>query len=47
MVGDYRADLFVENKIILELKAEKQLNSADEAQLLNYLKATGIKVGTC
>jgi len=45
IAGDYRADLFVENKIILELKAEKQLNPAHEAQLLNYLKATNIKVG--
>ena len=44
-VGDYRADLFVEKKIILELKAEKQLNPEHEAQLLNYLKATNIKVG--
>ncbi len=45
IAGDYRADLFVENKIILELKAEKELNSSHEAQLLNYLKATNIKVG--
>jgi len=44
IVGEYRADLFVENKIILELKAEKQINSAHEAQLLNYLKAANIKV---
>ncbi len=45
IVGDYRADLFVENKIIVELKAEKKLNTAHQAQLLNYLKATNIKVG--
>ena len=45
IAGDYRADLFVEKKIILELKAEKQLNSGHEAQLLNYLKATNIKIG--
>ena len=45
MVGDYRADILVENKIILELKAEKSLNTAHEAQLINYLKATNIKVG--
>ena len=45
LVCDYRADLFVENKIILELKAEKQLNNGHEAQLLNYLKATNLKIG--
>lgn len=45
IVGEYRADLFVENKIVLELKAEKQINPAQEAQLLNYLKATNIKIG--
>ncbi len=45
IAGDYRADLFVENKIILELKAEKQLNTTHEAQLLNYLKAINIKAG--
>ena len=44
-VGDYRADFFVENKVILELKAEKQLNTGHEAQLLNYLKASAVKVG--
>lgn len=45
VVGEYRADLLVEKKIIVELKAEKQLNASDEAQLLNYLKATHVKVG--
>ena len=45
IAGDYRADLFVGEKIIVELKAEKQLNSSHEAQLLNYLKATNVKVG--
>ena len=45
IAGDYRADLFVGNKIIVELKAEKQLNSGHEAQLINYLKATNVKVG--
>ncbi|MFQ6092981.1 MAG: GxxExxY protein [bacterium] len=44
-VGEYRADILVENKIIVELKAEKEYNPTHEAQLINYLKATGIKVG--
>jgi len=45
LVGEYFADLFVNNSVIVELKIAKQYNSADEAQLLNELKATGIKVG--
>lgn len=45
VVGDYRADLVVEDCIILELKACEELDSAHEAQLLNYLKATNIEVG--
>ena len=45
IVGEYRADLFIEGKIILELKAERQYNKEHEAQLLNYLKATHVKVG--
>src|SRR5262245_24258965 len=44
-VGHYDADLFVEDCVIVELKVAKEYNSADEAQLLNELKATGIKVG--
>ncbi len=45
IVGDYFADIVVGNKIILELKHVNELNLAHEAHLLNYLKATGIKVG--
>ena len=45
VVGDYRADLFVEVSVILELKACEELNPAHEAQLINYLKATEIEVG--
>ncbi len=45
IVGDYVADLIVEGRVIVELKAEEEYNKAHEAQLLNYLKATGIKVG--
>lgn len=45
IVGDYVADLVVEDKVIVELKTEDEYNKMHEAQLLNYLKATGVKVG--
>jgi GxxExxY protein len=45
IVGDYAADLFVEEAVIVELKVAQSYNSFDEAQLINELKATGIKVG--
>ena len=41
----FKADLIIENKILVELKAKNALDKADEAQLINYLKVTGIKVG--
>ena len=44
-VGEYIADLFIEDKIIVELKTVDNLDKIHEAQLLNYLKATGITVG--
>jgi len=44
-VGDYVADLIVEDRLILELKALQALTPAHEAQLLNYLKGTGLRVG--
>jgi GxxExxY protein len=44
-VGDYRADMLVENSVLLELKCAKCLESAHEAQLLHYLKSTQIEVG--
>ncbi len=44
-VGKYFADILVENVVILELKADKNLCPEHEAQLLNYLKATNIEVG--
>ena len=44
-VGDYRADIVVENCLILELKAVTALNAAHEAQLVNYLSATEIDDG--
>ena len=45
IVGDYQADLFVEEKVVVELKVARSYASEDEAQLLNELKATGIRVG--
>jgi len=45
MVGEYFADIVVENCVILELKAQQNLPQASKAQLLNYLKATGIHLG--
>jgi GxxExxY protein len=45
VVGEYFADVLVENKVILELKAQAYLSRENEAQLLNYLKASGIRVG--
>ena len=44
-VGTYRADLVVERKVLVEVKANKALGEADERQVLNYLKATGLEVG--
>ncbi len=45
LVGYYEADLFVEERVIVELKVAREYQTADEAQLLNELKATGIRVG--
>ncbi|MBI5026148.1 MAG: GxxExxY protein [Nitrospirae bacterium] len=45
LVGEFKADIIVEDKIIIEIKAVTNLISQHEAQLINYLKATGIKVG--
>ena len=45
VVGDYVADIIVCDKVILELKSVKEIHPAHEAQLVNYLKATGIEVG--
>ncbi|MCI0621989.1 MAG: GxxExxY protein [Acidobacteria bacterium] len=44
-VGDFRPDFFVENLVILELKAVRALESSHDAQLLNYLRATDIEIG--
>ena len=45
LVGDYMADIIVEGKVILELKSVKELHPAHSAQIINYLKATGIEAG--
>ncbi|MBS1762243.1 MAG: GxxExxY protein [Bacteroidetes bacterium] len=45
VVGDYYADLLLEEKVIIELKAYEKINEQNEFQLINYLKATGIEVG--
>ncbi len=41
----FRADLLVENKVLLENKAIKKITRQDEAQLINYLKTTKLRVG--
>lgn len=45
VVGDYVADLVVDGKVIVEVKAAGSLEKSHEAQLINYLKATSIEVG--
>ena len=45
VIGDFKTDLIVNEKVIVELKAVRTLNPAHEAQLINYLKATNIEVG--
>lgn len=44
-VGDFRGDLLVDNKVIVELKVGRAIESAWEKQLLNYLRATEVEVG--
>ena len=45
IVGEYFADLVVENKIIIEVKAVKQLTEVMEAQVINYLKISRLQLG--
>ncbi|MGB7922141.1 MAG: GxxExxY protein [Pyrinomonadaceae bacterium] len=45
IVGEFFADILVENKLIIELKSVSSLRPEHQAQVLNYLKATGINVG--
>ena len=43
--GLYRPDFVVENKVIVDTKAIKHLTEIEEAQIINYLKVTGLRVG--
>jgi GxxExxY protein len=45
LVGEYYADILVEDSIVLELKAAESLREEHECQLINYLKATELEVG--
>jgi GxxExxY protein len=45
VVGEYIIDILVEKKVIVELKTVEKFDNVHEAQLLNYLKASGIQVG--
>jgi GxxExxY protein len=45
IIGEYSADILVDDKIMVEIKETRKLVQENEAQLLNYLKATDIEVG--
>jgi GxxExxY protein len=45
VVGTFEADLVVEHRVIVELKAKEKLVPAHEAQLTNYLRATDVEIG--
>ena len=45
VIGQYFADILIDNKLILELKTVETIANIHRAQLLNYLRATGIKLG--
>ncbi|HEY0504541.1 MAG TPA: GxxExxY protein [Lysobacter sp.] len=45
LVGEFKADLLVEDRLVIELKSVSQLAAIHEVQLVNYLKASGIEVG--
>jgi len=45
IIGDYAADLLVEDRTVVELKADPEYQPAHEAQLLNELKATQVRLG--
>jgi GxxExxY protein len=45
VVGEYFADILVNDQVVVEVKAAKTLSAENEAQLLNYLKATDLEVG--
>ena len=45
MVGDFRADILVEDRVLLDLKSARVLERSHEAQILHYLKSTKIEIG--
>jgi GxxExxY protein len=45
VVGDYRADIIVNDRVVVEVKAARALDSTHEAQLLNYLRAARLTIG--
>lgn len=45
VIGDFSADMLVEQRVMLELKANQALAPANEVQLVNYLTATGVELG--
>ncbi|MBY0492500.1 MAG: GxxExxY protein [Gemmatimonadaceae bacterium] len=45
VIGVFRADLVVDNRVIVELKACNRLQPSHEAQLINYLRGSGLQVG--
>ena len=45
IIGEYRADYLVDEKVVVEIKAIKRISEIQEAQLINYLKGTGYKIG--
>ena len=45
VVGDYIADVIADHRVLVELKACSSLDSVHVAQVLNYLRASGIRVG--
>ena len=44
VVGDYKTDILVEDSVLVELKVVKSFDDAHMAQVMNYLKATGLKI---
>ena len=45
LIGEFKADIVVEEKVIIEIKAVNSLIPQNEAQLIHYLKASGIHIG--
>ncbi len=45
LVGEFRTDLVVDGKVVVELKAAERIVAAHESQLLNYLRSSGLSVG--